>query len=223
MQYPASCFRKIFRVHDFKRRNHGKVTNQTSKHPPPAILQGRRTRPLPKKKHRATRFKRRVPFSCCEPKKTGVLPFRHPLDMLRTPRRGWQNLKMFHKITRHVFISTFSATFLRIIQMAKLKLSPSSVNVYLFERLSQPNYPPPTVAMSLKHLTLYPWVCLLGWVSQPYYVKRSIFRIWPSSRVYSRQSRVHSYVVHCRWLFKAPWILKLHAATRKKHMPNRKS
>ena len=63
---------------------------------------------------------------------------------------------MFHKITRHVFVSTFSATFLRIIQMAKLKLSPSSVNVYLFERLSQPNYPPPTVAMSLKHLTLYP-------------------------------------------------------------------
>ena len=132
--------------------------------------------------------------------------------MLRTPGRGWQYLKMFHKITRHVFVSTFSATFLRIIQMAKLKLSPSSVNVYLFERLSQPNYPPPTVAMSLKHLTLYPWVCLLGWVSQPYYVKRSIFRIWPSSRVYSR----HSYLVHCRWLFKVPWILKLHAATPKK-------
>ena len=34
----------------FLRRNHGKVTNQTSKHPPPAIPQGRRTRPLPKKK-----------------------------------------------------------------------------------------------------------------------------------------------------------------------------
>ena len=139
--------------------------------------------------------------------------------MLLTPGRGGQNLKMFHKITRHAFVSTFSSTFLRIFQMAKVKLSPSSVNVYLFERLSEPNHPPPTVAMSLKHLTLYPWVCLLGWVSQPYYVKRSIFRIWPSSRVYSRQSRVHIYVVHCRWLFKAPWILKLHAATRKKHMP----